>query len=57
MNYTVQARITPEIFQEFAWFDLLRQQRRWRAPLLFAGIMAVFACICFLAAPRVRGAE
>lgn len=56
MNYTVQARITPEIFQEFAWFDLLRQQRRWRAPLLFAGIMAVFACICFLAASRVRGA-
>lgn len=56
MNYTVQARITPEIFQEFAWFDLLRQQRRWRAPLLFAVIMAAFACICFLAAPRVRGA-
>lgn len=56
MNYTVQARITPEIFQEFAWFDLLRQQRRWRAPLLFAGIMAAFGCVCFPAAQRVRGA-
>lgn len=56
MNYTVQARITPEIFQEFAWFDLLRQQKRWRAPLLFIGLMSVFACVCFLAAHRVRGA-
>lgn len=56
MNYTVHARITPEIFQEFAWFDLLRQQKRWRAPLLFTFIMAAFSGICFLAADRVRGA-
>ncbi len=56
MNRTVYARITPEIFQEFAWFDLLRQQKRWRAPLLFTLIMAAFSGICFLAAGRVRGA-
>lgn len=56
MNHTVQARITPEIFQEFAWFDLLRHRKRYRAPLLFALIMAVFAGVCLLAAGRVRGA-
>ena len=56
MNYTVQARITPEIFQEFAWFDLLRQQKRWRTPLLFLLIMSAFSAVCFLTAGRVRGA-
>ena len=56
MSYTVQARITPEVFQEFAWFDLLRHQKRLRAPLLFTLVMAAFAGVCFLAAGRVRGA-
>lgn len=56
MKQTIQARITPEIFQEFAWFDLLRHQKRWRAPLLFSLAMAIFAGACFMAAGRVRGA-
>ena len=55
MNHTVQAQITPEIFQEFAWFDLLRRQKRLRAPLLFTLVMAAFAAVCFLAMGRVRG--
>lgn len=56
MNRTVPARITPKVFQEFAWFDILRQQRRYRAPVLFAAIMTVFAAVCFLVSGRVRGA-
>lgn len=56
MNRTVQAHITPEVFQEFAWFDILRQQRRWRTPALFTLLMAAFAAVCFLAPERVRGA-
>lgn len=47
MKYTVEARVTPQVFQSFAWFDLLRRQKRWRAPCLFALIMAVFAGACF----------
>ncbi len=56
MDRTVPARITPEIFQEFAWFDMLRQQRRYRAPLIFFLIMAGFSVICFLAVGRLNGA-
>lgn len=56
MNYTIQSRITPKIFQEFAWFDLLRQQKRWRAPLLFTLILSAFAGVCFLAGDQIRGA-
>lgn len=56
MDDRIEARITPEIFREFAWFDMVRVQKRCRAPLLFALIMAAFAVICFLAADRVGGA-
>lgn len=56
MNRIFPARITPEVFQEFAWFDMLRQQRRYRAPVCFALMMAVFAAICFFASGRIRGA-
>lgn len=56
MERIIPARIDPEIFQEFAWSDMLRQQRRYRAPALFALIMAVFAGICFLMSGRIRGA-
>ena len=56
MDRTIPARITPEIFQEFAWFDMLRQQRRYRAPALFFLIMTAFAAVCFLASGRIRGA-
>ena len=56
MDDIIPCRITPEIFQEFAWFDLLRQKKRWRAPLFFTTVMAAFSAVCFLASGRVRGA-
>lgn len=43
----IQAKITPEGFREFALFDTMYRQKRYRSPLLFAAILAVFACICF----------
>lgn len=43
----IQSRITPEVFREFALFDTMYRQKRYRRPLLFAAILAVFACICF----------
>lgn len=43
----IQSRITPEVFREFALFDTMYRQKRYRRPLLFAVIMAVFACVCF----------
>lgn len=56
MEHTVKAQITPEIFQEFAWFDMLRQQKRYRMPGIFFLIMAAFAGVCFLAGNGIRGA-
>lgn len=43
----IQSRITPEVFREFALFDTMYRQKRYRGPVLFAAILAVFACICF----------
>lgn len=43
----IRSRITPEVFREFALFDTMYRQKRYRRPLLFAAILAVFACICF----------
>lgn len=53
---TVEAQITPEVFREFALFDTLRRQKRWRRPALFAALMAVFSLVCFCVGDRVRGA-
>lgn len=46
-SFRVQSRITPEVFREFAVFDTLRRQKRWRGPLVFALIMLGFAAVCF----------
>lgn len=43
----IHSRITPEVFREFALFDTMYRQKRYRRPLLFAIILAGFACICF----------
>lgn len=56
MDRTVPCRITPEIFREFAWFDLFQRKKRWRAPVFFAIVMTAFSVVCFVAAERVRGA-
>ena len=43
----MEARVTPEVFREFAFFDTFRRQKRWRGPVLFALIMGGFAAVCF----------
>lgn len=43
----IEAKLTPEAFREFSYFDALTRQRRYRSPLLFFLIMAGFACVCF----------
>lgn len=43
----IRSRITPEVFREFALFDTMYRQKRYRRPVLFAAILAVFACVCF----------
>ena len=52
----VEAKITPEVFREFAFFDTMYRQRRWRAPAVFAGIMLACACVGFTQWGRIRGA-
>lgn len=56
MKRTIGSHVTPEVFREFAWFDMLYQQRRYRAPVLFTAIMAASAAVCGLMSGRVRGA-
>lgn len=43
----IPAKITPELFRRFALFDAFTRQKRWRRPLLFAALMAMFAAVCF----------
>ena len=45
---TIRARITPAVFREFALYDTLIRQKRWRGLGLFAVIMAGFGVVCFL---------
>ena len=44
---SIQSKITPKVFREFALFDTMYRQKRYRGPLLFAVILTVFAGICF----------
>lgn len=44
---TVHSILDARIFREFALFDNFRRQRRWRPPVLFAGILLVSALLCF----------
>lgn len=46
-QYCIRSKITPEVFREFALFDTLRRQKRYKGPALFALIMMIFAAICF----------
>lgn len=43
----IQSRIAPEVFREFAVFDTICRQKRFLRPLVFAAILAGFACVCF----------
>lgn len=44
---TVQAVIDGKTYTEFAVFDVLRRQRRWLRPLLFAAIFTAFSLLAF----------
>lgn len=52
----IQSKIDPETFSEFAWFDLLRVQRHWRRPLVFAVFFAALSLLALSRAGRVEGA-
>lgn len=55
-DISVRARITPEVFREFALFDTLYLKKRYRRPLAFALILAAFALACFLLRHRAEQA-
>lgn len=44
---TITSRIDGKTFRDFAVFDILIRQKRWKSPTIFAGIMVFFAIICF----------
>lgn len=43
----ISSKIDDKLFTSFAFFDTIILQKRLRSPLIFAGIMGIFACICF----------
>ena len=53
---TIKTKVNKKIFRDFAVFDTLIRQKRWRAPLFFACMMLVFAAICFTQTGRIEGA-
>lgn len=53
---TVSAKIDAGIFRSFAIFDAMRLKKRWRSPLIFASILSVCACVCFIMKERREGA-
>lgn len=55
-TFFVAARINAHAFRSFAVFDNFRLRRVWRSPLLFALILSVCACICFLLQDRAEQA-
>ena len=50
---TIQSFIDARVFSEFAWFDLLRVQKRWRRPAAFAAFFAGIAALAFSRAGSV----
>ena len=45
---TIEATLTEKIFRKFTMFDMMRRRKVWRSPAIFASILSVSACICFL---------
>lgn len=44
----IRSKITPAVFREFALYDTMLRQKRWRGLALFALIMTGFGVISFL---------
>lgn len=53
---SVPVQIDTAIFRDFAYFDVLRRQKRWVRPLVFALIMLAFAVVCFSQVGKRDGA-
>lgn len=53
---TVSSRVDTKTFRNFAVFDTLIRQKRYRSPVIFTGIMLVFACICYFMNGRAEQA-
>lgn len=52
----IEAKITPEAFREYTYFDALTRRKRYKGPLLFSLILAVSAGICFTQVGRRESA-
>lgn len=52
----VSSRIDDKLFSGFAFFDTIIHQKRLRSPLIFTGLMAAFACICYFLHDRANQA-
>ena len=52
-DITIQSFIDARVFSKFAWFDLLRVQKRWRRPAAFAAFFAGIAALAFSRAGSV----
>lgn len=52
----IKVKITAETYRTFVLFDLLRHQKRWRRPAVFAAMMLVFAGICLSQIGKKDGA-
>ena len=45
---TIEVTLTAKIFKRFTFFDTFIRKKMWRSPAIFAGILGVCGCICFL---------
>ena len=52
----IPARITPDVFREFAVFDAMIRQKRWRGPLAFTLVFGALSAVCYTQAGSIRGA-
>lgn len=48
MNMNIEVLLSADDFKRFTYFDVLRRRKMWRSPAIFASILGVCACICFL---------
>lgn len=44
---TISSRVDAKIFKDFAYFDILKRQKKWRSPAVFAALMMISALVCF----------
>ena len=44
---SIPVQLDTAMFRDFAAFDVLKRQKRWRRPLVFAVLMVAFAVVCF----------